>query len=310
MPGETHLSTMLRTLRPQLREQPYVFCTVTTGDFAGLDAEPLGVFREDEGVTLILATADALRLGLTVGADWACITLQVHSSLAAVGLTAAVSTALAAVEISANMIAAYYHDHVFVPWERREQALATLIELSRSAGTEAQIEQVDSAHAEALIPELVALLQDAVASGASVGFLPPLSDQQAGDYWRGVVAAVHGPHRVLLIARDGGRLVGTVQLDMAERANGSHRAEVVKLLVHTASRRRGIGRSLMQELETAARALGRTTLVLDTRAGDPSERLYLSMGYTRAGVIPEYARSTDGQLHTTAFFYKLLEPSA
>jgi GNAT superfamily N-acetyltransferase len=306
MSGETDLTAMLRTMRPDLRDQPYVFCSITTGDYAGMDTEPLGVFREHEGVTLILTTADALRLGLHVGEEWACITLLVHSALAAVGLTAAVSSALATAGISANMIAAYYHDHVFVPWERREQALATLVELSRRAGTAAKIEQIDADAAEALLPELVELLRDAVASGASVGFLPPLSDLQANDYWHGVVAAVRGPLRILLIARDGGRLVGAVQLDLAGRANGSHRAEVAKLLVHTASRRQGIGRALMQALEGIAGSIGRTTLVLDTRAGDPSERLYLNLGYIRAGLIPEYARSADGYLHTTAFFYKLL----
>ncbi len=307
MSGETDLTTLLRTLRPHLREQPYMFCTVTRGDYAVLDAEPLGVFREEEGVTLILATADALRLGLTIGDDWACITLMVHSALSAVGLTAAVSSALASVDISANMVAAYYHDHVFVPWERREQALAVLVELSRSAGTQVQIEQIDATQAEMLIPELVGLLQDAVTNGASVGFLPPLSDTDASDYWQSVVLALRGPLRMLLIARDQGRLVGTVQLDLAGRANGSHRAEVAKLLVHTDSRRRGIGRALMQALEGIARSIGRTTLVLDTRAGDPSEHLYLHMGYIRAGVIPEYARSADGVRHTTAFFYKLLK---
>jgi acetyltransferase len=109
-----------------------------------------------------------------------------------------------------------------------------------------------------------------------------------------------------LIATRDGELAGTVQLDLASRPNGRHRAEVAKLLVHTAHHRQGVGRALMQAVETeAARAL-RTTLVLDTRQGDRSQSLYASLGYIRAGTILQYARSADGTLHTTVFMYKLL----
>jgi ribosomal protein S18 acetylase RimI-like enzyme len=94
---------------------------------------------------------------------------------------------------------------------------------------------------------------------------------------------------------------------MASRPNGKHRAEITKLMVHTAARGQGIGQALMQAIEQEARLAGRTTLILDTRKGDPSEQLYLKLGYTRAGVIPEYARSADGSLHTTVFMYKLLK---
>jgi acetyltransferase len=158
-----------------------------------------------------------------------------------------------------------------------------------------------------LTPQLSGLLQDAVTGGASIGFLPPLSQAEADSYWQEVAAALNGKNRLMLIAEDGGTLVGTVQLDLAGRANGSHRAEVAKLMVHSARRRRGIARLLMQAIEEAAHQAGRTTLILDTREGDPSEQLYLKMGYTRAGTIPEYARSTDGTLHTTVFMYKLLK---
>ncbi len=71
--------------------------------------------------------------------------------------------------------------------------------------------------------------------------------------------------------------------------------------------RRGIGRALMLAIENQARTGGRTTLVLDTREGDPSEALYSQIGYARAGVIPEYARSADGSLHNTVFMYELLK---
>jgi len=157
------------------------------------------------------------------------------------------------------------------------------------------------------LPVLVALLKDAVDSGASVGFLPPLGDAEGEAYWRSVIEAVREGSCVLLGAREAdGTLVGTAQLLLATRPNGSHRAEVAKVIVHTKARRRGIGRALMLAIEERARRLGRTTLVLDTRRGDPSEGLYTSVGYTLAGVIPRYARSANGALDPSAFYYRLL----
>ena len=143
--------------------------------------------------------------------------------------------------------------------------------------------------------------------GASVGFLPPLSAEEARAYWDSVAAALEDGRRRLWIARaaDGG-IVGTVQLDLAGQGNGRHRAEVSKLMVLRSARRRGIGRLLMEAAEAEALRLGRTTLALDTRQGDPSEALYRGMGWQPAGTIPRYARSADGTLHTTAFYYKLL----
>jgi GNAT superfamily N-acetyltransferase len=145
-----------------------------------------------------------------------------------------------------------------------------------------------------------------VDGGASVGFLPPLDPAEAATYWDGVAAALAEGARVLLLSHHDGRPVGTVQLDLAMRPNGLHRAEVSRLMVHRAARRHGIGRALMLAIEERARALGRTTLVLDTRQGDPSERLYQALGWQLAGAIPRYARSADGSLHTTALYYKLL----
>jgi acetyltransferase len=154
---------------------------------------------------------------------------------------------------------------------------------------------------------LVALLTDAVDSGASLGFLLPLRPATAVAYWRAVFGDIGAGSRVLLAARDAdGAIVGSAQLELATRENGRHRAEVAKVMVLRAARRQGIGRSLMLVAEEHARRLGRTTLVLDTRAGDPSERLYASIGWRRVGEIPCYARSADGLLHATALYYKLL----
>jgi acetyltransferase len=154
--------------------------------------------------------------------------------------------------------------------------------------------------------DLIELLRDSVASGASVGFLPPLTALDADTYWRTVEAAIAMPHRILLVVRQDARVVGAVQLELPDKPNASHRAEVMKLMVHTRARGRGIGRALMRKLEDYALGQQRTLLVLDTREGDVSEQLYLKLGYSRAGVIPRYARSADGELHATVFMYREL----
>ena len=176
------------------------------------------------------------------------------------------------------------------------------------AGPErASVQELSAAAALSLKSGLGGLLVDVVDSGASVGFLPPLAAEDVAAYWDSVATALKGGGRRLWIARgaDGG-IVGTVQLDLAGQANGRHRAEVIKLMVMSSARRQGVGRLLMEAAEAEARKLGRTTLVLDTREGDPSEALYRGMGWQPAGAIPRYARSADGTLHTTAFYYKLL----
>ena len=87
---------------------------------------------------------------------------------------------------------------------------------------------------------------------------------------------------------------------------GMHRAEVSALLVHSQTRRQGIGRMLMAALEAHACAHDRATLVLDTRVGDPSEALYQSLGWQKTGAVPDYARNANGRLHATAFYHKLI----
>jgi ribosomal protein S18 acetylase RimI-like enzyme len=173
---------------------------------------------------------------------------------------------------------------------------------------------IESLTAEAVRREraaLVALLRNVVDDGASVGFLPPLGAEEAGRYWDGVATAVGEGGRLLWLARAPGEgVVGTVQLDLEKRANGDHRAELMKLMVHTRARRRGLGRALMIAAEAEARRRGRTTLVLDTRRGDPSELLYRSLGWEFAGSIPRYARSAGGALDANAIYYRLLDSSS
>jgi acetyltransferase len=153
---------------------------------------------------------------------------------------------------------------------------------------------------------LIDLLTDAVAGGASVGFLAPLSGEAAAEYWREVAVDLRTGSRLLLVWRVEGRVAGSVQLAPATRPNAAHRAEVQKLLVHTAARRRGIGAALMAAVEAVARSAGRTLLVLDTREGDDASRLYERIGYTLAGVIPGYAICSSGTRDGSAFYYKLM----
>jgi ribosomal protein S18 acetylase RimI-like enzyme len=148
--------------------------------------------------------------------------------------------------------------------------------------------------------QLTELLIRVVEDGASVGFLAPLSYDEASAYWEDVL----GPGVTLWVAVQNGQMIGTVQLQCAMKANGRHRAEVAKLMVDPASRRGGIGRALMLHLEPKAKQEGRTLLVLDTREGDPSNKLYQSLGYIQAGVIPDYALSSNGQLDGTVLYYK------
>lgn len=129
MAGATDLKTLLATLSPRLNPGEYVFCCVATPS-AEQAAAALGSFREAEGSTLILARGDAERLGLAYDYVAAWITLDVHSALAAVGLTAAFASALGRANISCNVIAGYHHDHLFVAREDAERAMAVLRQLA------------------------------------------------------------------------------------------------------------------------------------------------------------------------------------
>ena len=166
------------------------------------------------------------------------------------------------------------------------------------------IERLTEEQARAVLPELVALMQDAVHDGASIGFLAPLSAEVAEAFWRDVIREVGQQSRILLIARRDDDVVGTVQLGLCTRPNGLHRAEVQKLFVHTRWRGQGIAKALMSAIEQEARAAGRNLLVLDTEQGKTAQAMYECSGWNRVGEIPDFARSPDGHLHDTVIFYR------
>lgn len=131
MAGETNLNQLLTSMQPVLREGDYVFCSIPQGVGYGAALDPVGCFKEEEGLTLILPRHQAEAVGLPYPAIFALITLSVHSSLEAVGFLAAIATRLASHGISVNPVSAFYHDHLFVPMAQAEAAMALLHELSR-----------------------------------------------------------------------------------------------------------------------------------------------------------------------------------
>ena len=157
------------------------------------------------------------------------------------------------------------------------------------------------------IAALATVLQDCVQSGASVSFMLPMPLEKAAGYWRGLAGAVERGEVIVLAAYHGGAILGTVSLLLQQPENQPHRADVAKMLVHRAARRRGIGARLLAAVEEAARRAGKTLLVLDTASADAAS-VYASGGWQRVGEIPDYALWPGGGLCATTVFYKRLPP--
>ncbi|HVU25098.1 MAG TPA: GNAT family N-acetyltransferase [Opitutus sp.] len=157
--------------------------------------------------------------------------------------------------------------------------------------------------------DLLVVLTECVAGGASIGFLAPLAREEAEVYWRKVLGDVGGGNRVVLVVRESGskRIVGTAQAVFETKANGRHRAEVQKVLVRPAWRRRGIAARLMGEIEALAARRGVWLLHLDTSDSHAGAReFYDALGYTYVGGIPFFATDTHGVPEQNAIFYKVL----
>ena len=174
--------------------------------------------------------------------------------------------------------------------------MADQIEIRRLREGELQ-QQLDS---------LAGVLADCVAGGASVSYLAPFSHDEARTAFAGMVAEAERGRRLILGAFADDRLVGTVQVILALPPNQPHRAEIAKLLVSSAARRRGIAQLLMEAAELEARAEGKTLLVLDAVTGGDAARLYARLGWTTVGVIPNYALYPDGRPCDTTVFWKAL----
>jgi ribosomal protein S18 acetylase RimI-like enzyme len=159
------------------------------------------------------------------------------------------------------------------------------------------------------IEQLVGILVEAVASGASVSFMDPVAPDVARDFWTDSLTRADAGTRVVLGAWDGEVLAGTVTLELAMPLNQRHRGEIAKLITALGYRQRGIARALMLEAERLAFERGRTLLVLDTAEEGGAAPLYEALGYQRVGVIPDYALKPQGGLTGAIFLYKRIGAS-
>lgn len=173
-------------------------------------------------------------------------------------------------------------------------------------GSSLTLVQADAARMAAALPALTELLQDAVAHGASVGFLQPLQSEAAASYWQGVQAQIAAGEKLLWLAFDGAKLAGTVQLEPCGKENGKQRGEVQKLLVRSDLRRLGVAAQLMQALQRKSLDLKLRLLFLDTETGSGAEAFYQRIGFTRVGDIPDYCLAADGKNSATTIYYKQL----
>lgn len=168
------------------------------------------------------------------------------------------------------------------------------------------IRKLSHAQALDLIPALTDVLGDCIEDNASVGFMPPFTQDQGAAFWRGVADAVGRGEVLLYGAFVDAELVGTVQIGFALKPNQPHRADLMKLLVHRKGRGRGLSTALMNAAESGAAEAGRSLLVLDTAKGELAERIYEKLGWQRSGEIPDYALFPDGRFCDTVIFYKRL----
>ena len=169
-----------------------------------------------------------------------------------------------------------------------------------------EIRQLNATEGLQYSPALAEVLLDCVEGGASVSFMAPLPRATAESFFEKVIQGVQQGDRILLAAFIDSKLVGTVQILLATPPNQPHRADVAKLLVLGSARGQGIGARLMEHAEKASRLRGKTLLVLDTATGGDAERLYMRLGWTRVGVIPNYALFPDGTPCDTTIFWKQL----
>ncbi len=171
------------------------------------------------------------------------------------------------------------------------------------------IDRLTPATFGACVPALADLLVDAVAGGASVGFLAGLDRDTAAAWWHDRAPEVAAGGLAVWVARDPHTVAGAIGLAYPQKQNARHRAEVVKLAVRRDHRGRGLGRRLLAAAEHAAAGAGITLLLLDTETGSAAERLYRSAGWRRHGVVPGYAADPSGVLRDCSFYHKSIQPA-
>ena len=163
-----------------------------------------------------------------------------------------------------------------------------------------QLHSVDDSQ----ISSLADLLIDCVEGGASVSFMLPITRDRALAFWRKVAQGVAAGERALLIAEDSRGICGTVQLIFDLPENQPHRADLAKMLVHSRTRRQGLGAALMKAAENVARDNNRTVLVLDAVTNGDAARLYERLGWVRVGDVPNFALFPQGGYCGTTYYYR------
>ena len=155
-----------------------------------------------------------------------------------------------------------------------------------------------------IIEELAELLIEVVANGGSVSFMHPLSKKTAIAFWEGALASADRGERIVLGAREKGKLISSVTLLLNCPENQPHRAEIAKLMTRISKRGQGVARALVTEAERVAVEKGRTLLNLDTAADEGAAGFYESLGFHKSGVIPDYALKPHGGLTDTIIYWK------
>jgi ribosomal protein S18 acetylase RimI-like enzyme len=156
------------------------------------------------------------------------------------------------------------------------------------------------------VKSLADLLADAVAGGSSLGFLSPFDQNAAAAWWQTQEPAVADGSLAVWVAHGRDGITGAISLALNGKPNGRHRAEIVKLMVHRDARGQGIARRLLTTAEQAAARVGATLLLLDTETGSTADHLYRAAGWTRYGIVPDYAADPAGCLQDCSFYYKRL----
>ena len=159
-------------------------------------------------------------------------------------------------------------------------------------------------HRRDVIEELAELIIEVVAHGGSVSFMHPLSNKTAISFWETSLASADRGERIVLGARENGKLISTVTLLLNCPENQPHRAEIAKLMTSISKRGKGVARALVTEAEHIAVKKGRTLLNLDTAADEGAAGFYESLGFHKSGVIPDYALKPHGGLTDTIIYWK------
>jgi acetyltransferase len=171
-----------------------------------------------------------------------------------------------------------------------------------------KVVELDAAGVERHLGELAQLLLDAHAANMALGLAPPLTRAVADAAWRETAARLESGERVQFAALEGEVVVGAVHLSRATAPNGRRRGEIQRLAVRADTRGKGVGRVLMEAAVGHARSLELRLLWLSTHAETDADRIYEHLGWTRSGVIPDYAVLPSGDLGANAFYYLLLPP--